>query len=98
MARAAEGSLRDALSLIEQARAYSGAEITDSSVRELLGVVPEEALGELVTAIEQHSAEKVLELVHRFQKEGRNLQHFAAKQFVTSGICWSQKFVAPIPN
>jgi DNA polymerase-3 subunit gamma/tau len=76
MARAAEGSLRDALSLLEQARAYSGAEITDASVRELLGVVPEEALAELVTAIEHRSAEKVLELVHRFQKEGRNLQHF----------------------
>jgi DNA polymerase-3 subunit gamma/tau len=76
MARAAEGSLRDALSLLEQARAYSGAEITDASVRELLGVVPEEALGELVAAIEHHSADKVLELVHRFQKEGRNLQHF----------------------
>src|SRR5580704_374847 len=76
MARAAEGSLRDALSLLEQARAYSGAEITDASVRELLGVVPEEALGELVSAIEHHSADKVLELVHRFQKEGRNLQHF----------------------
>jgi DNA polymerase III subunit gamma/tau len=76
MARAAEGSLRDALSLLEQARSYSGTEITDASVRELLGVVPEEALGELVTAIEQHSADKVLELVHRFQKEGRNLQHF----------------------
>ena len=76
MARAAEGSLRDALSLLEQARAYSGAEITDASVRELLGVVPEEALGELVGAIEHHSADKVLELVHRFQKEGRNLQHF----------------------
>jgi DNA polymerase III subunit gamma/tau len=76
MARAAEGSLRDALSLLEQARAYSGAEITDASVRELLGVVPEEALGELVAAIEHHSANKVLELVHRFQKEGRNLQHF----------------------
>jgi DNA polymerase III subunit gamma/tau len=76
MARAAEGSLRDALSLLEQARAYSGAEITDTSVRELLGVVPEEALGELVSAIEHHSADKVLELVHRFQKEGRNLQHF----------------------
>jgi DNA polymerase-3 subunit gamma/tau len=76
MARAAEGSLRDALSLLEQARAYSGAEITDASIRELLGVVPQEALGELVSAIEHHSADKVLELVHRFQKEGRNLQHF----------------------
>jgi DNA polymerase-3 subunit gamma/tau len=45
-------------------------------VRELLGVVPEEALAEMVAAIEHHSAEKALGLVHRFQSEGRNLQHF----------------------
>ena len=76
MARAAEGSLRDALSLLEQARAYCGAKITDAQVRELLGVVPEEVLEELAGAIETHSAERVLELVHRFQAEGRNLQHF----------------------
>jgi DNA polymerase-3 subunit gamma/tau len=76
MARAAEGSLRDALSLLEQARAFCGTKITDTAVRELLGVVPEEALGEMVAAIEQHSAEKALGLVHRFQSEGRNLQHF----------------------
>jgi DNA polymerase-3 subunit gamma/tau len=76
MARAAEGSLRDALSLLEQARAFCGTNITDAAVRELLGVVPEEALAEMVAAIEQHSAEKALELVHRFQSEGRNLQHF----------------------
>ena len=41
MARAAEGSLRDALSLLEQARAYCGESITDAQVRELLGVVAE---------------------------------------------------------
>jgi DNA polymerase-3 subunit gamma/tau len=76
MARAAEGSLRDAMSLLEQARAYCGTNITDLQVRELLGVVPEEVLEELVGAIEQHSAERVLELAHRFQAEGRNLQHF----------------------
>ncbi len=76
MARAAEGSLRDALSLLEQARAYCGTQITDAAVHELLGVVPEEALAELAAAIEEHSAEKALALVHRFQAEGRNLQHF----------------------
>ncbi|MFZ0821542.1 MAG: DNA polymerase III subunit gamma/tau [Candidatus Acidiferrales bacterium] len=76
MARAAEGSLRDALSLLEQARAYCGTQITDLAIHELLGVVPEEALAELVAAIEEHSAEKALALVHRFQAEGRNLQHF----------------------
>src|SRR5712671_5680200 len=76
MARAAEGSLRDALSLLEQARAYCGANITDAQVRELLGVVPEEILEELTGAIEAQSAERVLTLVHRLLAEGQNLQHF----------------------
>src|SRR5216684_7504923 len=76
MARAAEGSLRDALSLLEQARAYCGANIADTQVRDLLGVVPEEILDELTGAIEARSAERVLTLVHRLLAEGQNLQHF----------------------
>jgi len=76
MARMAEGSLRDALSLLEQARAYCGDTIPDKNVRELLGVVPEDALEELVNAIAEGSADRALGLVHTFQKEGRNLQHF----------------------
>jgi DNA polymerase-3 subunit gamma/tau len=76
IARMAEGSMRDALSLLEQARAYCGDDIKDKEVRELLGVVPEDALAELVEAIAERSAERALGLVHRFQREGRNLQHF----------------------
>ena len=76
IARMAEGSMRDALSLLEQARAYCGDNIPDKEVRELLGVVPEDALNELVEAIAARSADRALGLVHTFQKEGRNLQHF----------------------
>jgi DNA polymerase III subunit gamma/tau len=76
IARMAEGSLRDALSFLEQARAYCGDTITDKAARELFGVVPEDALNELVEAIAAGSAERALGLVHTFQKEGRNLQHF----------------------
>ncbi len=76
IARMAEGSLRDALSLLEQARAYCGDTIPDEEVRALLGVVPEDALDELVGAIAEGSADRALGLVHTFQKEGRNLQHF----------------------
>jgi len=76
IARMAEGSLRDALSLLEQARAYCGDTIQDKEVRELLGVVPDDALEELVGAISEGSADRALGLVHTFQKEGRNLQHF----------------------
>jgi DNA polymerase-3 subunit gamma/tau len=76
IARMADGSVRDALSLLEQARAYCGDVISDQEVRELLGVVPEDALNELVEAIAAGSADRALGLVHAFQKEGRNLQHF----------------------
>jgi DNA polymerase III subunit gamma/tau len=76
ISRMAEGSLRDALSLLEQARAYCGEVISDKEVRDLLGVIPDEALEELVGAIAAGSADRALALVHTFQKEGRNLQHF----------------------
>ena len=76
LARAAEGSLRDGLSLLEQAIAYSGDEITDTQVRELLGVVAESVLDQLVEAIATQSAERALGLVHRLITDGQNLQHF----------------------
>jgi DNA polymerase III subunit gamma/tau len=76
MARTADGSLRDALSLIEQARAYCGATITEGQVRELLGIVPAEVLEELVSAIENRSTDRALGLVHRLLAEGQNLQQF----------------------
>ena len=76
LARAAEGSLRDGLSLLEQAIAYSGEAITDAQVRELLGVVAESVLDALVDAISAQSAEMALSLVHRLIGDGQNLQHF----------------------
>jgi DNA polymerase III subunit gamma/tau len=76
LARAAEGSLRDGLSLLEQAIAYCGDAIGDQEVRELLGVVAESVLDELVEAIAAQSAERALGLVHRLIGGGQNLQHF----------------------
>jgi len=76
IARAAEGSVRDALSLTEQAMAYCGNRITGEQVRELLGVVPEEVLDEMVGAIAARSAERALTLAHHLVAEGRHLQHF----------------------
>ncbi|HEV2490730.1 MAG TPA: DNA polymerase III subunit gamma/tau [Candidatus Acidoferrales bacterium] len=76
LARAAEGSLRDGLSLLEQAIAYCGEEITDAQVRQLLGVVAESVLDELIEAIANQSAERALALVQRLHADGQNLQHF----------------------
>ncbi len=76
LARAAEGSLRDGLSLLEQAIAYCGETIGDAQVRELLGVVAESVLDELIEAVAAQSAERALGLVHRLLADGQNLQHF----------------------
>jgi DNA polymerase-3 subunit gamma/tau len=76
LARAAEGSLRDGLSLLEQAIAYGGDSITDTQVRELLGVVAESVLDELVESIAESSAQRALSLIHRLISDGQNLQHF----------------------
>ncbi|HEX3372436.1 MAG TPA: DNA polymerase III subunit gamma/tau, partial [Candidatus Acidoferrales bacterium] len=104
MARAAEGSVRDGLSLLEQARAYCGTTITDEQVRKLLGVVPGEILDELTQSIEQHSAERVLSLVHRLLAEGQNLQHFCReaighfRNLLVARVCGadSELIAAPI--
>src|SRR5260370_38535895 len=74
IARIAEGSLRDALSLLEQARAYCGDTIPDEQVRALLGVVPEDALEELVGAIAAGPAARALGLGNEFPKGRRHPQ------------------------
>jgi DNA polymerase-3 subunit gamma/tau len=76
IALGADGSLRDGMSLLEQARAYCGNKISEAQVRELLGVVPADVLEELVNAIEARSADRALALVHRLLTEGKNLQQF----------------------
>jgi DNA polymerase III subunit gamma/tau len=76
LARCAEGSLRDGLSLLEQAIAYCDKTITDREVRELLGVVSEEALDQMVEAIASSSTEGALALVHRIILSGENLESF----------------------
>lgn len=105
IARMAEGSLRDALSLLEQARAYCGDTIPDAEVRALLGVVPEDALDELVGAIAEGSADRALGLVHTFQKEGRNLQHFCReairhmRNLLIARVCGADSdLIAATPN
>ena len=55
-----KAALRDGLSLLEQAIAYCGDAITDTQVRELLGVVAESVLDDLVGAIAAQSAERAL--------------------------------------
>jgi DNA polymerase-3 subunit gamma/tau len=76
IARAADGSLRDGLSLLEQALAYCGDRVTEVQVREILGVVATGVMDELTASVEARSATRVLALVHQLLAEGQNLQQF----------------------
>jgi DNA polymerase-3 subunit gamma/tau len=104
LARAAEGSLRDGLSLLEQAISYSGDAITDAQVRELLGVVAESVLDNLVDAISQQSAELALSLVHRLIGDGQNLQHFCReairhfRNLLVARVCGAESDLVAAPQ
>jgi DNA polymerase-3 subunit gamma/tau len=104
LSRAAEGSLRDGLSLLEQAIAYSGESITDTQVRELLGVVAESVLDELVGAIAAQSAERALGLVHRLIADGQNLQHFCReairhfRNLLVARVCGADSILIAAPE
>ena len=50
IARAADGSLRDALSLLDQAIAFSGSELTEVSISDMLGSIDRRYVGQLIQA------------------------------------------------
>ena len=51
LAEAADGSLRDALSLLDQAVAYAGGQVGETEVREMLGTIPRDAVYALLRAL-----------------------------------------------
>jgi DNA polymerase-3 subunit gamma/tau len=79
LAQGAEGSLRDALSLLDQVIAACGERLEEDRVRQLLGVVPVRFLREMVEAIHAGDAQLVLERVGELAQEGYELAHFAGE-------------------
>ena len=79
LAQAAEGSLRDALSLLDQVIAACGEQLEEGRVRQLLGVVPVRLLREMTEIIHAGDARRVLELVSQLSSEGYELAHFCGE-------------------
>jgi DNA polymerase-3 subunit gamma/tau len=63
LARAADGSLRDALSLLDQAIAYGGGRLTEAEVRTMLGTIDRKRVFELLGALADADAAGVLAIV-----------------------------------
>ncbi len=79
LAQAAEGSLRDGLSLLDQVIAACGEHLDEARVRKLLGVVPSQTLKEMLEAIDAADSARALEQVAQLASEGYELGHFAGE-------------------
>jgi len=77
LAEAGDGSMRDALSILDQAIACCGQTLTADTVRELVGTVPSAILEEMLQAVERSSSQDVLRLADKLIREGQNPVHFA---------------------
>jgi DNA polymerase-3 subunit gamma/tau len=73
IARAADGSLRDALSLLDTALAYGQGEVSVAAVRELLGKAGSAAARELATALVRRDAGGALGRIEAAAAEGQDL-------------------------
>ena len=76
IARAAKGGMRDALSIFDQAVVFGDGSVTAGGVREALGLIDEEAYGEVLTMVGQRRSEEVFPFVARLVEQGVDLAEF----------------------
>ena len=74
IARAAAGGMRDALSLLDQAIAYSGQDISLTKVQTMLGVADPRAIQKFVTHIAHLESAAGLHLIHELAEAGADLR------------------------
>jgi DNA polymerase-3 subunit gamma/tau len=77
LAEAGDGSMRDALSILDQAIASSTGGITADSVRNLVGAAPAHILEQVMQGVSRSASEEVLRHVDHLISEGHSPVHFA---------------------
>ncbi len=96
LAREAAGSMRDAMSLLDQVIAFSGTKLTADDVARVLGVADRSILHELGTALLTGDAAKCLSIVARVAEQGFDLGHVAKdvlghlRNLVVAKVCTTQ--------
>jgi len=77
LAEAGDGSMRDALSILDQAIASSTGRLTADSVRNLVGAAPAHILEEVMQAVAAGKSDEILRQVDHLISEGHSPTHFA---------------------
>ena len=75
LARSADGSLRDGLSLLDQAIAYTGAQLTAASVNAMLGTVDNAQVGGLLDALSLGDASALMSRVEEMSVYSPDFSH-----------------------
>jgi DNA polymerase III subunit gamma/tau len=75
LARAADGSMRDAQSALDQVLAFDGTRIDARQVSEVLGLVGRDVLLDLVDIVAAEDASRVFDIAARIIESGHDLRH-----------------------
>ncbi len=78
LARASEGSMRDALSLLDQAVAFGGTTIVHADLEALLGAVPQELVRGMIQAITTQDSPSALRILADLLDQGHDLRAYCA--------------------
>src|SRR5437773_4312466 len=79
--KASEGSMRDAQSLLDQIISFSGQEVVDEDVRDVLGFIPNEILDQTVDALSDRDSKALIENIGIVIDQGLNLQQYV-REFI----------------
>ena len=74
ISRAADGSMRDGLSLLDQAIAYGGGKLTLSDIQNMLGLVDHAHVTSMIAALAAGDAEALLAIVEELAAQSRDLE------------------------
>lgn len=70
IAQAGEGSMRDALSILDQAIAYTNSNITVAAIRDMLGLIDDQHINHLLNALATRNTNEVLAVSQRLEAFG----------------------------
>lgn len=70
IAQAGEGSMRDALSILDQAIAYTNSNITVAAIRDMLGLIDDQHINHLLNALATRDTNEVLAVSQRLEAFG----------------------------
>ncbi len=78
IAKSADGGMRDGLSLLDQVLSFGEGPVTAARVREVLGLIADDAYAEMLRCIAEHDAAAVFPLMDQLVEAGADLSEFVS--------------------